>query len=156
MRKKLSESILYSTVVAPHPKATVYSVHTDWHSNQMCFSVVTQIQTELTYVTNTLILLGSLQVAHNAMQFMYYSINVSCALVGRVEILLGKLPHYGFSIHHLRRQKWKWETLWEKHFKVTVTHLLFACIAHWFIWGWSQFYAVHSMIMYHSGRCDRT
>lgn len=42
---------------------------------------------------------------------MSYNINICFDLLGRVEILLGKLLHYGFSIRHPCRQDWKYDKL---------------------------------------------
>ncbi len=65
------------------------------------------------------------------MAFMSYNINICFDSDGRVEILLGKLLHYGFSIRHPCRQDWKCDKLTEKHFNAmeNLLHLFFACTA---------------------------
>lgn len=47
---------------------------------------------------------------------MSYNINTCFDLVGRVEVLLGKFIHYGFSIiRHPHRQDWKCDKLTERN-----------------------------------------
>lgn len=61
---------------------------------------------------------------------MSYNINTYFDLVGRVEVLLGKFIHYGFSIiRQPHRQDWKCDKLTERNilmlWKENLVHLFF-------------------------------
>lgn len=108
----------YSTVAAPHPKATV-SIQSAWADTaSRCAPPFShshsRTHTQLTYMKAIVRVLGSQQGNHNLTPFTSYNINICFDLVGRVEILLGKLLHYGFSIRHPRRQNWKCDKLTER------------------------------------------
>ena len=59
---------------------------------------------------------------------MSYNINICLVFVGWVEFPLGKLLHYGFSIHHPSRQSWKCDRE-ISNVMVKLLHLFFAYTA---------------------------
>lgn len=126
-----------------------------WHSKQMCPSFFSHTHkhtlTQLTYMKATVIVLGSQLGNHNDMPFTSYNINICFDLVGRVEILLGKLLHYGFSIRHPCRQAWKYDKLTERNILMlwkTYCISFFCLYCKEYIWGHGYFYALSEEILY--------
>ena len=77
---------------------------------------------KLTYMKTTVIFLGSQQ--RYVMPFMCSNINICLDLAARVEILLGKLLFWGFSICHPCRLNWKCDKVMKRNILNVLENLL--------------------------------